>query len=143
MSNKTKNNSNQSQSGGANDKPRIWMIILLGIVLFFGTGLATSYFNEDVGMLDVQGKLFYYISGEKADEKLMTIAYCAGVALGVIIFFNPFMMGKKGGKPTPMEIKYFEYEQSAMQLRQAQQQQNAQNDQKNQKNKKLQSKQGG
>ena len=105
-------------------KPRIWLVILLGIVLFFGTGLAAMYFNEDVGMVDVQQKIFYYISGEDADENLLTLMYCVGIALGVLLFFNPFMMGKKGGKPTPMEAKYFEFAQQEEQLQKSELQQN-------------------
>ena len=104
------------------EKPRIWLVIILGIILFFGTGLAATYFNEDVGMDDVQQKLFYYICGEEANDDLLTLMFCIGIALGVVIFFNPFMIGKKGGKPTPMELTYFEYTQQAEQFKQAEQQ---------------------
>lgn len=104
-----------------NEKPRIWLIIILSVVLFFGTGFAAFYFNEDVDMANVQEKIYYYITGENADNNLLTLAYCIGVAAGIIIFFNPFMMGKKGGKPTPMEVKYFEYEQQTKDLQKAEQ----------------------
>ncbi|MGI5899109.1 MAG: hypothetical protein ACOX8S_04195 [Christensenellales bacterium] len=110
-------NRKQNEGRGQNDqRPRIWLVIIFGIILFFGTGLATNYFNEDVDMVNVQEKMFYYISGEDADAHLLTLAYCVGIALGVLAFFNPLMIGKKNGKPTPMETKYFEYEDKAQQM---------------------------
>jgi hypothetical protein len=116
---KNKQNKQNKQNKGqvkSDDKPRIWLVIILGIILFFGTGLATNYFNEDVNMVNVQEKMFYYISGEDADAHLLTLMYCIGIGLGVLAFFNPFMIGKKSGKPTPMETKYYEYEDQAKQM---------------------------
>lgn len=92
-----------------NNKPRKWLIILMGIVLFCGTGLAITYFNEDVGMNGALSKLFGFISGESVNQNVLAVCYSVGMALGVIGFFNPPFQGKK---PGPMDVKFFEFEQS-------------------------------
>lgn len=101
------------------DKPRVWLISLMGIVLFFGTGLAVMYFNEDVEMASVLNKIFKFIAGREANIKLLTTMYCIGIAIGVVGFFNPIQAGNKGRKPRPrpMEVKYFEYEEQVKQCK--------------------------
>ncbi len=79
-------------------------------ILLIGSALGLAWFHSDVDMPKAQLSVYETLTGQPPrDERLITIPYCVGVALGVAVFYAlPWK-----GATTPLEVKLTEY-QSAM-----------------------------
>ncbi len=72
-------------------KPRITVLILAWLLLFFGAGLAIMNFHTDVSMKEVHIRIVELITGKRTDHPLwFQIPYSLGIGLGMVLFFNHF-----------------------------------------------------
>jgi len=85
-------------------------IIPVMLVTFFGSGFAIMTYNEDVDTMGVFEKIAGITGADALGMKLMVIAYAAGIAIGIILFFNHFGRRKLTSDPTPMEVEMEKYE---------------------------------
>lgn len=93
---------------------QFFKVVLVCIILFFGSGFAIVNFHEDVDIAKSIKKLYFTFTGIKKDNPLiMTIPYSIGIGVGVITFFNRIFSSSKRRRmePGPMEIELFLYDQ--------------------------------
>lgn len=100
-------------SGSASPKPRIVMLLLAWLLLFFGSGMAIMNFHADVNMPDVQRRVTELITGEpKRHPWLFQIPYSLGLGLGMLLFFNRLIRKKRSDEPNPLEVEMFMYQEN-------------------------------
>ncbi|NLJ78081.1 MAG: hypothetical protein GX329_01830 [Tissierellia bacterium] len=101
---------------GQEDRNQIFhmlKILLVMLVLFFGTGIAIVNFHEDVDMKSTMQKMYYTITGKKhKDPLILTIPLSLGIGLGMFSFFSRiFSFSKRRGQePGPMELELYVYD---------------------------------
>lgn len=89
-------------------------VLLVCIIIFWGSGMAIINFHEDVNMVKSLEKVHYTITGEKKNKPLiMTIPYSIGIGIGVTTFFSRIISKsrRRRKEPGPMEIELFLYDQ--------------------------------
>lgn len=80
-------------------------------VCFCGAAFAIMTFNNDVSAADVFREIYRLVMGREAEgPTLLEGAYCIGLALGIIVFFNHFAAAKLNTDPTPLEVEMRLYE---------------------------------
>ena len=78
------------------------------LILGLGGTLGLCWFHADVDMPRSQSAVYEALTGEPPrDERLITIPYAAGVALGVAVFYA--LPSRKA--TTPLEVKLTEYQE--------------------------------
>ena len=78
------------------------------LILCLGGALGLAWFHADVDMPRAQSAVYEALTGEKPrDERLITIPYAVGVALGVAVFYA--LPSRKA--TTPLEVKLTEYQE--------------------------------
>jgi stage V sporulation protein AA len=94
-------------------KPRLFMLVLAWVLLFFGSGMALMNFHADVNMPQVQKRITELITG-KTDRHpwLFQIPYSIGVGLGMLLFFNRLFRKKMLDEPNPLEVEMFMYQEN-------------------------------
>lgn len=81
-------------------------VMLVSILVFFGSAFTIMAFNNDVSIVKVFEKFYYQIVGNSKPEiSVIEIAYSIGLSLGIIIFFNHFGMHKLTDDVTPIEVE--------------------------------------
>ena len=87
-------------------------IALLCLVVFFGGAFTIMSFNNDIGITELFGKFYYQVMGvEESGVTELEIAYCIGLAIGILVFFNHFGKHKITPDPTPIQVQLRKYEQ--------------------------------
>lgn len=80
-------------------------------VTFFGGAFSIMTFNTDVDTSGLFSQLYRQFTGElSTGHTILEFAYCVGIGLGVVIFFNHFGHYKLTQDPTPMEVQMRVYE---------------------------------
>lgn len=78
------------------------------LILCLGGALGLCWFHADVNMPEAQYALYEAVTGkEVTDERLITIPYAVGVALGVAVFYAL----PSRHATTPLEVKLTEYQE--------------------------------
>ncbi len=78
------------------------------LILCFGGALGLCWFHSDVDMPRAQYAIYEAITGQEVrDERLITIPYAVGVALGVAVFYAL----PSRTATTPLEVKLTEYQE--------------------------------
>jgi stage V sporulation protein AA len=97
----------------AGRKPRLVMLVLAWLLLFFGSGMALMNFHADVNMPHVQYRITELITG-KAERHpwLFQIPYSLGVGLGMLLFFNRLFRKRRSDDPNPLEVEMFTYQEN-------------------------------
>lgn len=91
-------------------------VVLVWLLLFFGSGMAIMNFHTDVSMHQVHQKLYHLIMGEKeARPLLIQIPYSIGIGVGMILFFNHLFRKRINDEPSPLEVEMFLYDQNVKQ----------------------------
>lgn len=94
-------------------KPRILVLILAWLLLFFGSGLAIMNFHTDVSMKEVHQRITELVTGQKKEHPLwFQIPYSLGIGLGMIVFFNHIFRKKLNEEPNPLEVELYMYEEN-------------------------------
>ena len=92
----------------AADKPALhWFkAAVVCALLFVGGGMTVLAYQTDTAMLDAHAAIAQTVTGDEQDAPWVSLPYCAGVGLGVLLFSN-VLPGKKK-KPSVFEIEQFE-----------------------------------
>lgn len=94
-------------------KPNVALIVLVWLLLFFGSGLAIMNFHADVSMLPVHKRIVELLTGRKdANPFWFQACYSIGIGLGMVVFFNHFFRKKFNEEPTPLEVEMFLYQEN-------------------------------
>jgi len=91
-------------------------ICLLMLIAFFGTAFSIMSYNQDSGTLGLLESLYTLFTGDSPDTLTSGLAlgigaYCIGLTLGMIIFFNHGINRKLTDDPTPLQVQMRLYEQ--------------------------------
>ena len=94
--------------------PRIWHLAktaFAAAAVFFGAAFSIMAFNNDVDVTKLFGQIYELATGTQTDRfTVLEISYSAGVAAGILIFFNHFGKKRFTVDPTPMEVQMRLYE---------------------------------
>ncbi|WP_127585962.1 stage V sporulation protein AA [Paenibacillus koleovorans] len=94
-------------------KPNPILLVIVWLLLFFGSGLAIMNFHVDVSMMEVHRKLFKMISGREVEHPYwLQIPYSFGLGAGMVIFFNQLFKKKFTEEPSPLEVEMFMYQEN-------------------------------
>lgn len=86
-------------------------LLLVAAVTFFGGVFAIMTYNEDVDVFGVFDKIAAVMRSGPQGAAILHGSYAAGIAAGIIVFFNHFGKRKLTKDPTPMEVEMEKYEQ--------------------------------
>lgn len=85
-------------------------LVIISVVVFFGSAFTIMTFHNDIGIEDVFARFYVQLMGE--DKPMITeleISYSIGLAVGIIVFFNHFSKKKLSHDPTPIEVEMKKY----------------------------------
>jgi len=95
------------------DRPRLILLVLAWLLLFFGSGMAMLNFHADVNMPQVQRRITELIIGRPDNRPwLFQIPYSLGVGLGMLLFFNRLLRKRRSDEPNPLEVEMFMYQEN-------------------------------
>ena len=87
-------------------------LLFVAMVSFFGTAFTIMAFHNDIGINDVFSKVYEMIMGQPGDGYgILELAYSAGLAIGIIVFFNHIGGRRITKDPTPIEVEMRIYEE--------------------------------
>jgi len=87
-------------------------IIVVSLIVFFGSAFAIMTFNKDASVDEVFKKIYELIMGsEKEGGTILEISYSIGIPIGIIIFYNHFSKARLSNDPTPLKIQMRVYEE--------------------------------
>lgn len=86
-------------------------VVLVSVIIFFGSAFSIMAFNNDVGGTELFGQIYEQVTGKKSDGfTVLEITYAIGLTVGILVFFNHFGKKRFTADPTPMEIQMRIYE---------------------------------
>ena len=86
-------------------------LLFVAMVSFFGTAFTIMAFHNDIGINDVFSKVYEMVMGQPGDGYgILELAYSAGLAIGIIVFFNHIGGRRITKDPTPIEVEMRVYE---------------------------------
>lgn len=86
-------------------------LVFVAMVSFFGTAFTIMAFHNDIGINDVFSKVYEMVMGKPGDGYgILELAYSAGLAAGIIVFFNHIGGRRITKDPTPIEVEMRVYE---------------------------------
>lgn len=87
-------------------------LILIAIIVFFGSAFTIITFHVDIGIQKTFERFYEQLMGEtKPMVTELEISYSIGLAVGIMVFFNHFSKKKLTKDPTPMEVEMKKYNQ--------------------------------
>lgn len=91
-------------------------VVLVCMILFFGSAMAVMNFHTDVSMPKVHQQIYRIITGVELENPLiMQIPYSLGIGFGMLLFFNHLFRKEINNEPTPLEVEMFLYQQNVNQ----------------------------
>lgn len=79
---------------------------------FFGAAFSIMTFNEDSSVKEVFGYFCKMVGGtETSGRTVLELAYCVGLPLGIIVFYNHFAGFRLQRDPTPIQTQMRLYEE--------------------------------
>lgn len=88
-----------------------WLLItVVALFTFVGSTYAIMAYNNDVGTAEIFGLIYDRVGYDLKGSHVLEIAYAAGLALGIIVFYNHFGGKRFGTDPTPIEVEMDKYE---------------------------------
>ena len=87
------------------------MAALVSVVVFFGSAFTIMTFNEDANVEELFTRVYTVVAGMEQGNGWLEVAYCIGLPLGILLFFNHFSSAKLSSDPTPLQIQMRQYEQ--------------------------------
>lgn len=86
-------------------------VILICVVIFFGTAFTIAAFHNDIGITDVFEQFYTQVTGrEKPEVSVLEICYSLGLAVGNLVFFNHVGRKKLTHDLTPIQVQMRKYE---------------------------------
>lgn len=90
----------------------ITKVVVLCVLVFFGSAFTIMSFNNDIGITDMFAKFYYQVMGtESSGLTELEVSYCIGLAIGILVFYNHFGKKKLTPDPTPIQVQMRKYEQ--------------------------------
>lgn len=87
-------------------------LVLLSFIVFIGAAFTIMTFNTDVSVSDVFDNFYKLVTGSKKHTgTIMETAYCIGIFVGVLGFYNHFRGSKVHDDPTPIHMEMRNYEE--------------------------------
>ncbi|MFC5650878.1 stage V sporulation protein AA [Paenibacillus solisilvae] len=94
-------------------QPRIAVLVVTWLLLFFGSGLAIMNFHTDVSMKEVHMRITELVTGKRTEHPLwFQIPYSLGIGLGMLVFFNHLFRKRFNEEPNPLEVELYMYEEN-------------------------------
>lgn len=94
-------------------QPRLAVLAITWLLLFFGSGLAIMNFHTDVSMKEVQIRITELVTGKRTEHPLwFQIPYSLGIGLGMLVFFNHLFRKRFNEEPNPLEVELYMYEEN-------------------------------
>ena len=85
-------------------------LILVCVLVFFGSAFTIMTFHNDIGIEDVFERFYVQLMGmEKPMVTSLEISYSIGLGTGIILFFNHISKKKISHDPTPIEVELKKY----------------------------------
>lgn len=84
---------------------------LVSLIVFFGSAFTIMTFNEDANVEEIFSRIYVRLAGMPEGNGWLEAAYCVGLPLGILLFFNHFSSAKLSSDPTPLQIQMRQYEQ--------------------------------
>jgi stage V sporulation protein AA len=96
-------------------KEKRWLTCLkvgfVSLTVFTGAAFTIMTYDQDVDVTGVFAKIYSIMTGEIPKQPgILEAGYAIGVAVGILIFFNPFTSSRKRKEPSPIEIEMEKYE---------------------------------
>lgn len=89
----------------------ILKILFVSLVILAGSAFTIMTYDQDVDVAGVFARIYQLFTGEIPDQPgILEVAYAFGVAVGILLFFNPFSSSIKRKEPSPIEIEMEKYE---------------------------------
>lgn len=86
-------------------------IVVLCIIVFFGSAFSIMAFNNDVSIPELFDQFYYQVMGvEATGVNALDVSYCVGLTLGIMVFFNHIGKKKITADPTPLQVEMRKYE---------------------------------
>ena len=86
-------------------------IAFVCLASFFGAGFSIMTFNQDADVGGLFRQIYAQVTGKASSGfTVLEISYSAGLALGVLFFFNHFSRLKITSDPSPMQVQMRTYE---------------------------------
>ena len=96
------------------EEKSVWIvlkILFVTMICFFGAGFTIMAFHNDIAIRSVFESIYFLFTGEENDGfTILEVAYCIGLASGIILFFNHVGKRKITSDPTPIEVEMKTYE---------------------------------
>lgn len=81
------------------------------LITFTGAAFSIMAFNNDVDTSKLFGQIYELVTGRTSDGfTALEFAYCVGLIIGILVFFNHFGKKRFSVDPTPMEVEMRLYE---------------------------------
>lgn len=85
-------------------------LVLVCVLVFFGSAFTIMTFHNDIGIEDVFERFYLQLMGtEKPMITELEISYSIGLGTGIILFFNHISKKKISHDPTPIEVELKKY----------------------------------
>jgi len=95
------------------ERPRMPVLIISWLLLFFGAGLAIMNFHTDVSMKEVHMRIAELVTGKHVEHPLwFQIPYSVGIGLGMLLFFNHLFKKRFNEEPNPLEVELYLYQEN-------------------------------
>ena len=86
-------------------------VVLVCMIIFFGSAFSIMAFNNDVGVNQVFDQIYQLVMGRPSDGfTVLEASYSVGIAIGIIVFYNHFGGKRITKDPTPIEVQMRLYE---------------------------------
>ena len=82
------------------------------VVSLVGAAFTIMTFDQDAGVAELFDKVYLWFTGTPKNgvPTIMEFAYCVGLPIGILVFFNHFSKKKLTTDPTPIHIEMRNYE---------------------------------
>lgn len=89
----------------------ILKILFVSLVILAGSAFTIMTYDQDVDVAGVFARIYILLTGTIPEQPgILEAAYSLGVALGILLFFNPFSFSIQRKEPSPIEIEMEKYE---------------------------------
>lgn len=86
-------------------------VVLVSLISFFGTAFTIMAYHNDSGISEIFDEIYRIcMNREPAEVNVMEVTYSAGLAIGIILFFNHVGGFRITKDPTPIEVALKKYE---------------------------------
>lgn len=87
-------------------------LIILSLIVFFGSAFTIMTFNTDVSVGEVFDLVYELVMQKpNTNGSVLEVAYSLGIPIGILGFYNHFKVRKAKEDPTPIHVEMRNYEE--------------------------------